>query len=182
MTKPDSKRSSVTGRKQSRLDATLGFQNVSYDVARCQLKYTSRLELFFFDFYKCINNFQLIFEFHRKALKSLQDVGGVFSLVVPSDEVQFPGYLVGHFTGGETLRAVLPKEKKAQQKGNVLAADKNVLEGSHGGESQNAIGYGVQLTWCVAEGKHNGMLDVRVCWHDIVYLAHVDFAKKVLVY
>ena len=86
-------------------------------------------------------------------MKSLQDVGGVFSLVVPSDEVQFPGYLVGHFTGGETLRAVLPKEKKAKQKGNVSAADKNVLEGSHGGESPNALGYGVQLTWDVAEGK-----------------------------
>ena len=43
MTKPDSKRRSVVGRQQSRLDATLGFQNVSYDVDRLQLKYTSRL-------------------------------------------------------------------------------------------------------------------------------------------
>ncbi len=56
------------------------------------------------------------------------------------------------------------------------------LKEAIGGESQNALGYGVQLTWDVAEGKHNGMLDVSVCWHDIVYLAHVDFAKKVLVY
>ena len=101
MTKPDSKRSSVTGRKQSRLDATLGFQNVSYDVARCQLKYTSRLELFFFDFYKCINNFQLIFEFHRKALKCLKDVpyGNKIALVannsyeVKSSSLNSNGYL-----------------------------------------------------------------------------------------
>ncbi len=75
------------------------------------------------------------------------------------------------------MRAVLPKEKKAKQKGDVLAADKDVFQ-----RSQNALGYGVQSSWDVAEGKHNGMLDVRVCWHDIVYLAHVYFAKKVLVY
>ncbi len=43
MTKPDSKQRSVLGRQQSRLDATLGFQNVSYDVDHLQLKYTSRL-------------------------------------------------------------------------------------------------------------------------------------------
>ena len=115
-------------------------------------------------------------------MKSLQKVASLFGLVVPCDEVQFPGFLVGHFTGGEPLRAVLPKEKKAKQKGDVLAADKDVFEGSHGEERQNALGYGVQLTWDVAEGKHNGMLDVRVCWHNIVYLAHVDFAKKELVY
>ena len=45
----------------------------------------------------------------RKALKSLQNVAGVYGLVVPSLEVVFPGVLVGHFTGGEPLRAVLPK-------------------------------------------------------------------------
>ena len=42
LTKPDSKRLSVTSRKESRLDATLGVQNISCDVHRCQLKYTSR--------------------------------------------------------------------------------------------------------------------------------------------
>ncbi len=123
-----------------------------------------------------------MFAFHRKALKSLQDVAGVFSLVVPCDEVQFPGFLVGHFTGGEPLRAVLPKEKKPKQKGHALAADKDVFEGSHGEERQIAVGYGVQLTWDVSEEKNNGMLDVRVCWHDVVYLSHVDFAKTVLAY
>ena len=33
----------------------------------------------------------------RKALKSLQGLGGVYGLVVACDEVQFPGALVGHF-------------------------------------------------------------------------------------
>jgi hypothetical protein len=50
-------------------------------------------------------------------LKSLHDVSGVYGLVVACDEVQFPGYVVGHLTGGEPLRAVLPKGKKENKKG-----------------------------------------------------------------
>ena len=46
---------------------------------------------------------------NRKALKSLQKVAGLYGLVVPCEDVQFPGAVVGHFTGGEPLRAVLPK-------------------------------------------------------------------------
>jgi hypothetical protein len=108
-------------------------------------------------------------------------VGGVYCLVVPCDEVKFPGYVVGHFTGGEPLRAVLPKEKKHKNKEHLLSEDKEVFESSHGEDMANLVGYGIQVTWDVPEGKHNGMLDVRVCWHDIVYLAHVDFAKRMLV-
>ena len=33
----------------------------------------------------------------------------MYGLVVPCEDVQFPGAVVGHFTGGEPLRAVLPK-------------------------------------------------------------------------
>jgi hypothetical protein len=51
----------------------------------------------------------------RKALKSLQRLGGVHGLVVACDEVQFPGALVGHFTGGEPLRVVLPKSTKGKR-------------------------------------------------------------------
>ncbi len=46
---------------------------------------------------------------NKKALKTLQDIAGVYGLVVPCDEVQFPGVMVGYFTGGEPLRVVLPK-------------------------------------------------------------------------
>ena len=42
MTKPDNKHCSVLGRKQSRLDATLGYQNVAYDMERCTLKFATR--------------------------------------------------------------------------------------------------------------------------------------------
>ncbi len=42
LTKPDSRRCTVLGRRQTRLDATRGYQNVAYDVDRVQLIYATR--------------------------------------------------------------------------------------------------------------------------------------------
>ncbi len=36
----------------------------------------------------------------RKALRSLQKASGIYGLVAPSAEVQFPGQIVGHLSGG----------------------------------------------------------------------------------
>ena len=104
---------------------------------------------------------------NRKALKSLQNVAGLYGLVVACDDVQFPGAVVGHFTGGEPLRAVLPKVMGGQ--------DTTRSSESEGG---TYTGYGLQLTYDVPLGQFNGVLCVRVCWHDVVYLAEVNFAQK----
>ena len=96
----------------------------------------------------------------RKALRSLQSVGGLYGMVVPTAEVRFPGQLVGNFVGGETLRAVLPKQE----------------------DKGSGSGYGVKFTFDVPENKFIGTLDVRVCWHSIVYRAEVDFGVKNLVF
>ncbi len=108
---------------------------------------------------------------NRKALKSLQNVAGLYGLVVACNDVQFPGAVVGHFTGGEPLRAVLPKVMGRQ--------DTTRSSESEGG---TYTGYGLQLTYDVPKGKYNGVLCVRVCWHDIVYLAQLNFAKKELLF
>ncbi len=42
LTKPDKKHCSVLGRKQSRLDATLGYRNLAHDMERCALKFATR--------------------------------------------------------------------------------------------------------------------------------------------
>jgi hypothetical protein len=48
LTNPDSKRCSVLCLRENRLDATLGCQNLAYDVARLQLKCTSRYVVILF--------------------------------------------------------------------------------------------------------------------------------------
>ncbi len=80
-------------------------------------------------------------------LRSLQNVGGLYGLVVPCEEVQFPGHVVGYFTGGEPLRAILPKVQV--QKINEQSSD-CTEEGNVPG-----TGYGLQLTYDVPQGKHN---------------------------
>jgi hypothetical protein len=113
-----------------------------------------------------------------KALKSLQNVAGVYGLVVPCLEVQFPGVVVGHLSGGEPLRAVLSKDMKGRGQRNVEEKESILLQSSDEGHVVHGVGYGVQLTWDAAVGKHIGVLDVRICWHDIVYQAQVDFGRK----
>ena len=131
---------------------------------------------------KCLTNVFINFG-NRKALKTLQDIAGVYGLVVPCEEVHFPGVMAGHFTGGEPLRAVLPKGKvEGTQQRRMNVVESKEVVGSHEEERSSVVGYGVQLTFDVRDGNHNGILDVRVCWHDIVYQAQVDFAKKELLY
>ena len=107
-------------------------------------------------------------------MRSLQNVGGLYGLVVPCEEVQFPGQVVGYFTGGEPLRAILPKVQvpKTNEQSSDCTEEGNVP----------GTGYGLQLTYDVPQGKHNGTLCVRVCWHDIVYRSQVEFGKKQLTY
>jgi hypothetical protein len=71
-----------------------------------------------------------------KDLKSLQNVAGLYGLVVPCEDVQFPGAVVGHLTGGEPLRAVLPK---------VLGEQNDMKQSSEGGEGGTWYVHGIWL-------------------------------------
>jgi hypothetical protein len=89
---------------------------------------------------------------NRNASKILQNVAGLYGLVVPCEDVQFPSVVVGHLTGGEPLRAILPK---------VLGEQDKELS-SAGGEGGTFMGYGLQLTYDVPVGQYNGVLCVKV--------------------
>ncbi len=45
-------------------------------------------------------------------------------------------------------------------------------------QEERGSGYGVKLSYDVPQSKFNGTLDVRVCWHSLVYLAKVDFGPN----
>ncbi len=113
----------------------------------------------------------------RKSLRSLQNASGVYGLVVPSAEVRYPDMLVGHLIGGETLRTVLPKNDVGTGRRNL--GIKGIVSSAVAG-TKSVTGYGVKLTFNVPQGKHNGVLDVKVCRHNIVYQAQVDFGIKFL--
>jgi hypothetical protein len=117
-----------------------------------------------------------------KALRSLQNVSGRYGMVVPSAAVAFPGQIVGHFVGGETLRAVLPKPDKQGRKERCTFREESSSEDARSPLKEVVTGYGVKLVYDVPQNKFNGSLDVRVCWHSLVYLAEVDFARNNLSY
>ncbi len=83
-------------------------------------------------------------------MRSLQNVGGLYGLVVPCEEVQFPGQVVGYFTGGEPLRAILPK---------VLVQKKSELSSDCSEEGNvPGTGYGLQLTYDVPHAMERYVL------------------------
>ncbi len=65
---------------------------------------------------------------NRKALKSLQNVVGICGLVVSCEDVQFPGVVVGYLTGGEPLRAILPKLLRGKQNESSSVATEEVTK------------------------------------------------------
>ncbi len=118
-------------------------------------------------------------------MKSLKSVVGVYGLVATCQEVQFSGTIIGYLSGGELLRAVLSKADKRVCK--VRAKANDVYDGSSNidmdiSSTYRGSGYGLQLTWDVPAGTFNGVLDVRICWHDTVYQAQVDFTQKQLIF
>ena len=113
-----------------------------------------------------------------KALRSLQNVSGRYGMVVPSAAVAFPGQIVGHFVGGETSRAVLPKPDKQGRKERRTFREESSSEDARSPLKEVVTGYGVKLVYDVPQNKFNGTLDVRVCWHSLVYLAEVDFVRN----
>ena len=79
----------------------------------------------------------------------------------------------------ETLRTVLPKNEGVTGRQNL--GMKGIGSSAASG-TKSVTGCGVKFTFDVPQGKHNGVMDVKVCWHNIVYQAQVDFGVKFLIY
>ncbi len=98
--------------------------------------------------------------------------------------VEFPGQIqiLGNFVDGETLRAVLPKPDGKVRKQTRALREESSCENELSPQKEGVSSYGVKLSYYVASTSTqlNGTLDVRVCWHSLVYLAEVDFGRNSL--
>ncbi len=112
----------------------------------------------------------------RSALRSLQSAAGIYGMVSLSADVQFPGRTVGHLSGGENLRSLIPKKRRGEQS---TSSSSIVIERKTKTET---TGYCLQLTYDVPQGTYNGVLHVRVCWHDILYQSVAHFVQSQLTY
>jgi hypothetical protein len=99
-------------------------------------------------------------------------------MIVPSAAVAFAGQIVRNFVGGATLRAVLPKPDHNGRKESYIFREESSYEDERSPQREGVTGYGLKLVYDVPQNKFNGTLDVRVCWHSLVYLAEVDFGRN----
>ncbi len=76
------------------------------------------------------------------------------------------------------MRAVQPKLDGKVRKQRTALREESSGENELSQQEERISGYGVKLSYDVPQTKFNGTLDVRVCWHSLVYLAKVDFGPK----
>jgi hypothetical protein len=100
-------------------------------------------------------------------------------MVSLSADVQFPRRTVGHLSGGENLRSLIPKKRRGEHSGKSRSS---VTGGNDGGIKTETAGYCLQLTYDVPQDIYNGVLHVCVCWHDILYRSDAHFAQSQLMY
>jgi hypothetical protein len=115
------------------------------------------------------------------ALRSLQKAAGIYGFVAPSTEVQFPGAVVGHLSGGECLRSLLPKTPRITRACKKSSSSSSIESEVHTPPNSSSR-YCLQLTYDVPQETYNGMLHVRVCWHEVIFRADVNFGASALAF
>ena len=99
----------------------------------------------------------------------------------PCTEVQFPGAVVAHLSGGECLRSLRPKTPR-KSRACTKSTSSSSTELQVGMPPNSSSGYCLQLTYDVPQETYNGMLHVRVCWHEVVYRAELNFGASALAF
>ncbi len=118
---------------------------------------------------------------YSESLKSLQGAGGAHCLVTAGKNHVVLGGSLRNFSEGDNIRVIRPKNsRQARQGGNVHMSAVHPTEGSL--EATGCVGYGLKLTFDLPLGKAVGVLKVRACWHDIVFLNEFGFTESMFLY
>jgi hypothetical protein len=103
----------------------------------------------------------------RKALQALQHAGGAHCLVATHEDHDVRASLRG-FQEGDGLRILRAKEDDVGSRTDQQAA--------------RYPGYALKMTFGVPEGKAMGMLNVKACWHEVVYKKEFGFTESNFLY
>lgn len=112
----------------------------------------------------------------------MQKAAGIYGFVAPCTEVQFPGAIVGHLSGGECLRSLVPKTPRKTRASKNSSCSSSSIESEVHTPLNSSSGYCLQLTYDVPQETYNGTLHVRVCWHEVIFRAEVHFGASVLAF
>ena len=103
----------------------------------------------------------------RKALRTLQHAGGAYCLVATHENHEVRASLRS-FQEGDGLR--------------VLRAKEDAVGPRTEQQLVRYPGYALKMTFDVPEGKAMGMLNVRACWHEVVFKNEFGFTESNFLY
>lgn len=113
-------------------------------------------------------------------MKSLQGVGGAYSLVTAGKDHAVRGGSLRNFSEGENIRVIRPKE--AREGCTNRRVQRGDVQPHEVATKAKAYGYGLKLTYDLPVGKSVGMLRVRACWHDVVFRNDLCFTESMFLY
>ncbi len=103
----------------------------------------------------------------RKALRTLQQAGGAYCLVATHEDHEVRVAL-RNFIEGDCLRVL----RSTDDDGGPRAEQ----------PSARHYGYALKMTFDVPAGKAMGMLNVKACWHEVVFKNEFGFTESNFLY
>ena len=100
---------------------------------------------------------------NRKALRTLQQAGGACCLVATHEDHEVRASL-RNFQEGDGLRVLRAKEDDGGPRTDQLSA--------------GYPGYALKMTFDVPAGKAMGRLNVKACWHEVVFKNEFGFTES----
>ena len=103
----------------------------------------------------------------RNALRTLQQAGGAYCLVTTHEDHEVRAAL-RNFIEGDCLRVLRPKDDDGGPRADQPSA--------------RYPGYALKMTFDVPAGKAMGMLNVKACWHEVVFKNEFGFTESNFLY
>jgi hypothetical protein len=100
-------------------------------------------------------------------LRTLQQAGGAYCLVTTHEDNEVRASL-RNFQEGDGLCVLRSKEDDGCPRTDQLSA--------------RYPGYALKLTFDVPEGKAMGILNVKACWHEVVFKSEFGFTESNFLY
>jgi len=112
----------------------------------------------------------------------LQGVGGAYCLVTAGKDHSGRGGSLRGFSEGDNIRVIRPKIPRMTKRERMEQPQDVENYNVTAAQGKGSVGYGLKLTFVLPVGKAVGVLQVRACWHDIVFRNELGFTEANFLY
>ena len=112
----------------------------------------------------------------------MQGVGGAYCLVTAGKDHSGRGGSLRGFSEGDNIRVIRPKIPRMTKRERMEQPQDVENYNDTAAQGKGSVGYGLKLTFVLPVGKAVGVLQVRACWHDIVFRNELGFTEANFLY